>query len=655
MQNRLKKIRKSLPDVIWRNCPGNLNPADIPTRCTPLADDATKRTWLHGPEFLTKENDEWPQFPTKPETDYIPEDVFVNVVATDGPKLNKLIDISRHSDLRKMLRVTAYVLRFAALWKNRLKLNELKRRGSKSCSKLNKLKSKDPPSGELTYTELRDAKMKWIREEQRSVLADKRRFNDLRCNLGLVRDESGVLRVKDRLEHSDLPLETKNPIFLERTSHFTYLIIRDCHRKVKHLRVKSTLTELRAAYWVPQGRRTVAASIRGCRLCKLFYSRPFPSLPTPPLPEFRVKAEFAFASVGVDYLGPLLVKQSFGSGSELYKVHVALFTCATSRAVHLDLVPDTTCLAFVRCLQRFIARYGSSKLYISDNATCFTGPELTSFLQTREAGWEFIAPSSPWWGGFWERLVQSTKRCLRISLGKAKLTYEELLTVVMEIEGVLNSRPLCYVYDSAGDDVLTPSDLIFGRRILDASYTDSDPEMIDFDPSTLVKRVRYLNRLVSHFWKRWQSEYLTELREYHRCNNNTPSVQATLGDVVLISEEKLPRNRWRMGVCVELRPGKDGLVRSCKVRTLTKGNRISHLIRPIEKLYPLEIVSKDTRDVVDAPSVLDDDDDDDDADEVDSPPTSRPQRASTSSRPQRAAGIEGERRRRNAMSDSDTS
>ena len=111
-----------------------------------------------------------------------------------------------------------------------------------------------------------------------------------------------------------------------------------------------------------------------------------------------------------------------------------------------------------------------------------------------------------------------------------------------------------------------------------------------------------------------------------------------MGDVVLIAEDKLPQNRWRMGVCTELRPGRDGLVRSCKVRTLTKGNRVTHIIRPIEKLYPLEILSKDTRDADVSSSVLDDDD------KVDEPVTSRPKRA---------AGIEGEQRRRNAMSDSD--
>ena len=633
VQDRLKKIRAALPSVSWRHCPGDLNPADIPTRCIPLSDEATKTSWLHGPDFLTRESGEWPKFPSEPESNDAIDEVIVNVVATNGSKLNELIKIANHSCLRKLLRVTAYALRFVS----KLKLRVQNGRRSRRIRNM----SNSAEFIELTYAKLHDAKMEWIRNEQRSIIADKRRLNELQCNLGLIRDESGVLRVKGRLDNSDLPFETKQPIFLEKDSHFTYLVIRDCHRKVKHLKVRSTLTELRSSYWVPQGRRTVAASIRGCRLCKLFYCEPFPSLPAAPLPEYRVKAEFAFASVGVDYLGPLLVKQIFGGGAEMFKVHVALFTCATSRAVHLDLVPDTSCLVFVRCLKRFISRYGSSRLYVSDNATCFTGPELTSYLQSLDAGWEFIPPTAPWWGGFWERLVQSTKRCLRISLGRAKLTYEELLTVVMEIEGVLNSRPLCYVYDSVGDDVLTPSDLVFGRRILDARYTDSDPETIDFDPSILAKRVRFLNRLVSHFWKRWQSEYLTELREHHRCNNRSPSIQAAVGDVVLVSEDKLPRNRWRMGVCEELRPGRDGLVRSCKVRTLTKGMRVSHIVRPIEKLYPLEIKSQDVHDAAD----------------VDTPAPSDVTLDTSTTRPRREAGVEGERRRRrdNAIYDSDSS
>ena len=139
------------------------------------------------------------------------------------------------------------------------------------------------------------------------------------------------------------------------------------------------------------------------------------------------------------------------------------------------------------------------------------------------------------------------------------------------------------------------------------------------------------------------------MREHHRCNRNAPTEQVSLGDVVLISEEKLPRNRWRMGVCVELRPGKDGLVRSCKVRTLTKGNKITHIIRPIEKLYPLEIRSRDTQDAAvnnttsaATPSIPTPDDSSMLDSESDSP---------TSVRPQRVAAIEGVRRRREAMND----
>ena len=99
---------------------------------------------------------------------------------------------------------------------------------------------------------------------------------------------------------------------------------------------------------------------------------------------------------------------------------------------------------------------------------------------------------------------------------------------------------------------------------------------------------------------------MTELRNYHRCNNRIPDKQVDL-EVVLISEEKLPRNRWRMGVVVELHPGKDGFVRSCKVRTLTKRNKSTHIVHPIEKLFPLEIMSKETRDALSADSTTTDD------------------------------------------------
>ena len=145
-----------------------------------------------------------------------------------------------------------------------------------------------------------------------------------------------------------------------------------------------------------------------------------------------------------------------------------------------------------------------------------------SFIHQIGPEWKFILPASPWWGGFWERLVQSTKRCLRKVLGKSKLTYEELLTVTVEIEGVLNSRPLCYVYDDPMDNVITPSHLMIGRRLLSTFYEDTEPESIDFTSATITRRSKYINELLTHFWSRWKREYLTELREFHNCKTELP-------------------------------------------------------------------------------------------------------------------------------------
>ena len=189
--------------------------------------------------------------------------------------------------------------------------------------------------------------------------------------------------------------------------------------------------------------------------------------------------------------------------------------------------------------------------------------------------------------------MQSSKRCLRKILGKAKLTYEELLTIIAEVEGVLNSRPLCHIYDDNIDDVITPSHLLFGRRLLSPSYENVTPENICFSTESVAKRAQFINTLLEHFWKRWSKEYLTELREHQNCRNKIPDKQVQVGDVVLI-HDNLPRNRWKMGLVLELYEGKDGFKRGCKLRTLSKTGRTLYLNRPINKLYPLEIRNENT-------------------------------------------------------------
>ena len=116
-------------------------------------------------------------------------------------------------------------------------------------------------------------------------------------------------------------------------------------------------------------------------------------------------------------------------------------------------------------------------MIISDNAKTFKtsakvikrlydDEEVRAHLESNRIDWRFILERAPWWGGFYERMIGTVKRCLRKVLGNAKLNADELLTVLTELEATLNSRPLTYEYDEVGAEMLTPSHLIYGRRLL---------------------------------------------------------------------------------------------------------------------------------------------------------------------------------------------
>ena len=179
------------------------------------------------------------------------------------------------------------------------------------------------------------------------------------------------------------------------------------------------------------------------------------------------------------------------------------------------------------------------------------------------------------------------KRTLRKTLGKGTLRYGELLTAIIEIEGIMNSRPLCYQYSDQLDDVITPSHLLHGRRIFNWHSNES---ISDETTYTLTNRLKHLQTVIDHMKNRWRHEYLTELREYHRCKNKVPEKQAMVGDVVLVEDKKIPRVKWRMGIITHLILSKDGYIRGCKLKVSDKG-RISVIQRPVNHLYYFEVSS----------------------------------------------------------------
>ena len=239
--------------------------------------------------------------------------------------------------------------------------------------------------------------------------------------------------------------------------------------------------------------------------------------PPPDIPSFRVSYEFAFTNVGIDYAGPLFVKEIYLANPKMFKAYLLLCTCAATRNVQI----------------------GKFNMAISDNFQTFITDELKQFLAFEEIKWTHILPKSPWWGASYERLIRIIKESLRKCVSKAKLMYEELETVLVEIEMVINSRPLTYLYEEA-EEASTPSHLVIGRRLLNTSMK-GDGYVAKHSADLLHNHYKYLQNVIQHYSKRFSKEYLSELdqrRLYTRGKGNYDEFcKLLLGDVVLIGDE----------------------------------------------------------------------------------------------------------------------
>ena len=174
----------------------------------------------------------------------------------------------------------------------------------------------------------------------------------------------------------------------------------------------------------------------------------------------------------------------------------------------------------------------------------------------------------------WARLNRSVKSALRKTLWKSTLTYEEVETIVISMEGVLNSRPLCYVDDSDLSEPLTPSHLMYGRNISHRPVVS---------PSA---RVKHIKKLQETFWKRFSSEYLTALRERDikkQKGVTDSSEKLKVGDVVMIRQKHIVRSSWPLGKVTRLIQS-DGATRGAEL--LTESGTLK---RSVDQLHPLEM------------------------------------------------------------------
>ncbi|GFV61668.1 uncharacterized protein K02A2.6 [Trichonephila clavipes] len=430
-----------------------------------------------------------------------------------------------------MIRVMAWILRFQPKAKDLRKCAELKNE------------------------ELLNAQKIIFRLIQKECYSNEETRKSLK-GLLIFEDEEGILRLKSRLINEEESKDFISPIILPSKHLAVRRFIAQEHLVNKHAGTLTLLTILRERFWIVKGKRTVRSVIKECLTCKRQKIKHL-EVPFPPLPKDRTEVAAVFQVSGVDLAGPLLTKSK-------QKVWIVLFTCAVFRAVHLELITSLSTTDFIQAMRRFIARRGRISVMYSDNGTNFTGlnnalrqldwTTIESEFRVHEIRWKFNPPSSPWWGGFWERLIGILKDLLRKNLGRSCLSYEELQTLVCECESDI---PL--------NDV---------------------PDLDQIQKTNIVLRWRYIQKVRENLKQRFKREYLGFLRSSVIKRED----KINEGDIVLIGTNDKKRLHWLLGRVLELFPGKDGIIRLVKLRT-ERGD----MLRPIQRLYPLEVTSNQLR------------------------------------------------------------
>jgi hypothetical protein len=161
--------------------------------------------------------------------------------------------------------------------------------------------------------------------------------------------------------------------------------------------------------------------------------------------------------------------------------------------------------SFILALRRFFSRKSIPKIIMSDNALTYIATAKIlkdEILGTHNISWTFIPQHAPWYGGWWERLIGITKTCIRKVLWKSLISMEVLRTLVTEIECIINDRPLTYTYtDTKDEEPLTPSHLLYGRRITSPIYPDDrDPTTKELTHDSAGKLFRFKTATLDHFW-----------------------------------------------------------------------------------------------------------------------------------------------------------
>ena len=627
--NRVQEIRERTSPNQWHYVGTKSNPADIASRGTGAQELVDNTLWWNGPDFLWNLPEDWNSVDDVPSI--TPEDpevkkVFARATQIREPKLYSLQErLTYFSSWHRAKKAIAVCLRLQKRFqKIATSDSQSERKNAKKQEGIATYKPVDVR--ELKYAEQQIIKivqneafrdevqlLKDVKARQQAVDQDtsKDKIKTMKRLSSLYKldpflDEDGLLRVGGRLRQSSVPYEVKHPVILPKKGHVTNLVLCHYHKLVQHQGRGITQYEVRASgFWIIGGSSVVSNHISKCVSRRRLRGGP-QEQKMANLPKDRLEPAPPFAFSAVDYFGPWSIKE----GRREVKRYGVLFTCLASRAVHIEVASSLSTDSFLNAYRRFVGRRGPVQHLRSDQGTNFVGArnelqqelamleqdKIRQELVKRNCDWvdfKTNVPEASHMGGVWERQIRTVRNVLASLLTQhaAQLDDETLRTFMVEAENIVNCRPLTVdtINSSQLPEPLTPNHLL----TMKSKVLFSPPGEFQRADLYSKKRWRRVQYLANEFWTRWRKDYLQSLQPRQKWIATRRNLQ--VDDIVVVIDDNLPRNCWRIARVEETYPDADGLVRKVRIkiadRNLDESGRpagpLTSLRRPIQKLILL--------------------------------------------------------------------
>lgn len=567
--NRVRVLSELTNKFTWAYIQTSDNPADCLSRGVMPHGLERHALWWSGPrslhscEYMPETN---PSVPGDlPETKDNSASFSAMVCSLSSCEQNPNLEFLDYSNINKMQRVLAYVLRFVKNARSKHNKNKL-------CY--------------LTSKELNDSLYLIIKHEQQKhfkndlhVLKTKNTIvkGDLRPLNPFV-DGNGLIRVGGRLHNASISYSQKHPALLPRDSRVTELIIQYEHAKNLHAGPRLVLSSINQRFWIVQGMRQVKKVLHKCIICFRLKATSSKQL-MGSLPHDRVNVCRPFQKIGMDFAGPISVKFARVRKPVITKGYVCVFVCFVTKAIHLELASDLKTETFLACLNRFVSRRGLPTDIYSDNASTFRcaktqldelyklqnsdthQKQVYDFAAQKGINFHFLPCYSPNFAGLAEAGVKSMKFHLKRVMQTSSLTYEELNTLLCQIEAVLNSRPLMPLSTDKNDfSCITPGHFLIGAPL--NSYPEQENSCL-----SRLQSWKICNNLKHSFWKEWKNNYLNILQSRPKWTDVHPNIK--VGSLVILKDDNVAPLYWPMARVIQVFPGSDNRVRVVEVKTAT--------------------------------------------------------------------------------------